>query len=108
MIRRSSADPRASMCTERLQMCSAVSWGYRGYPRDGWRSWAHAAVRLTPALAAAVLRRADQVETVLPSNGCRARTGWACCCRHKAGGGGAPGERPFAFPWLMWETGKME
>lgn len=68
----------------------------------------HAAVRLIPALAAAVLRRADQVETVLPSNGCRAGTGRACCCRHKAGGGGAPGERPFPFPWLMWETAKME
>lgn len=68
----------------------------------------HTAVRLTPALAAAVLRRADQVETVLPSNGCRAGTGWACCCRHEAGGGGTPGERPFPFPWLIREPAKME
>lgn len=72
----------------------AVLWGYSGGPRAGWRSRAHAAAGLTPTLAAAVLRRADQVETVLSSNGRRAGTGWACCCRHKAGGGGAPGKQP--------------
>lgn len=49
---------------------------------------------LRPAFAAAVLRRANQVETVLSPNGCRAREGRAGCHGHEAGGGGTAGGQP--------------